>query len=206
MEAMGYHDLKEEQFYNSAMCAAAYAKGLDKGNKAWFIGAQGMKQALVDEGFVITDTDPDFVFIGLDKNADYHSYSKALQLLLNGALLVGTNKDRILAKPSGFEMGNGSVVKMFEYATGQHSPDLAKPAMPILDFLLKKEGLSKNDIVLVGDNLETDIALGYNNGVQTILTESGVHTRKDTDRLGIHPDIIVDSLQSVDWLRIAQSE
>ena len=81
-----------------------------------------MKDALNQEGFIIDDENPDFVFIGLDKDATYASYSKALSLILNGAKIIGTNNDRILAKPGGFEVGNGSVVDMFEYAANQKIP------------------------------------------------------------------------------------
>ena len=104
--------------------------------------------------------------MGLDKDATYASYSYALQFLLDGAQLIGTNKDWILAKPNGFEMGNGSIVAMFEYATKQTSPDIAKPAYPILKYFLQHFDLHKEEILLVGDNLGTDILLGVENGIQ----------------------------------------
>lgn len=163
------------------------------------IGQDGMREALEKEGFVITDDHPDFVFVGLDKNGDYARYSKALRFLLEGARLVGTNLDRILAKPGGFEVGNGSIVKLFEYASGQTSPDIAKPAWPILETALAHAGIDKEQAVIVGDNLETDIALGYNNGVATVFVESGVHRRDDIERLQIHPDTTVASLDDFDF-------
>ncbi len=49
----------------------------------------------------------------------------------------------------------------------------------------------------MGDNLETDIALGYNNHVKTVLVESGVHTREDIDRLGVIPDQVIGSLDEL---------
>lgn len=203
MNRMGYTDIRAEDFVNSAMAAARYVKHLNQGNRAWMIGQDGMKQALLDEGFEITDDHPDFVFIGLDKTADYAKYSKALALLLDGAKLVGTNMDRILAKPGGFEVGNGSVVAMFEYATGQKSPQIAKPYAPILETALAYAGISKEDAVLIGDNLETDIALGYNNGVRTLFVESGVHHREDIERLAVIPDETVASLDEADFLRLS---
>lgn len=124
--------------------------------------------------------------------------------MLNGARLIGTNHDRILAKPGGFEVGNGSVVALFEYATATPSPRIGKPDRPILDYALKKAGISKEDAVLVGDNLETDVALGYNNKVQTVFVQSGVHHEKDIQRLKIFPDLCVESLDDVDFLRLCE--
>ena len=81
MEEMGYTNIKPEMFYNSAMAASQYVKKHYEGNKAYYIGKQGMKDALNQEGFIIDDENPDFVFIGLDKDATYASYSKALSLI-----------------------------------------------------------------------------------------------------------------------------
>lgn len=203
MLEMGYTGIRPEQFFNSAMASAMYAREHFEGKKAWYIGEAGMKQALEENGFVITEDHPDFVFVGLDKNADYRKYSRALSFLLNGARLIGTNKDRILAKPGGFEVGNGSVVALFEYATGQKSPDIAKPSGVMLDLCLKYFNLRREDVILVGDNLETDIALGYYNHVETLFVTSGVHTEQDIDRLKIIPDHRTEDLSELDPCLVA---
>ena len=153
--------------------------------------------ALENEGFILDDKHPDFVFIGLDKDATYQSYSKALSLALNGAKIIGTNNDRILAKPGGFEVGNGSVVDMFEYATCQKSPRIGKPNRPILDLCLNHFHLTKDEIVLLGDNLETDIKLGYEQNIETVLVQTGVHKKEDIERLQIYPTHVVDTLMDL---------
>lgn len=197
MENMGYTGIRADMFYNSAMAASQFVRANYSGNKAYFIGKKGMEQALLDEGFVISEEDPDFVFVGLNKDATYMDYSKALTYLLNGAQLIGTNGDRILAKPGGFEVGNGSVVALFEYATQQKSPEIAKPHKPILDLFLKHFDLKREDILLIGDNLETDISLGCRCGVDTLFVQTGVHTKADIERLHIHPTHVVDTLLDV---------
>lgn len=195
MEKMGYSGISPDQFYNSAMASVQYVRSHYPENTAYYIGKEGMRQALLDEGFTITDQSPDFVFVGLNKDASYRDYSKALQFLLDGAKLIGTNQDRVLAKPGGFEMGNGSIVAMFEYASSQKSPNIAKPHTPILDLCLAHFQLKKEDVILIGDNLETDILLGQNAGVQTIFVQTGVHTWEDMDRLHIYPDVVVENLE-----------
>lgn len=194
---MGYKGIQANMFYNSAMASVEYVKRHSKKRKAYYIGEEGMKQALLEGGFELVDTHPDFVFIGLKKNIDYASYSKALSHLLDGAILIGTNMDRILVKPGGFELGNGSIVSMFEYASKQKSPQIAKPNYPILEYCLEHFHLNKEDVVLVGDNLETDIQLGYKNGIQTIFVQTGVHTKEDIEKLQIYPDYVVNSLMDI---------
>ncbi|MDO4465761.1 MAG: HAD-IIA family hydrolase [Bacillota bacterium] len=197
MENVGYQNISADMFYNSAMASCEYVKKNFEGRKAYFIGQSGLEEALLENGFEITEKNPDYVFIGLDKNASYASYSKALSFLLEGAKLIGTNKDRILAKPEGFEIGNGAIIAMFEYATGQISPDIAKPSKQILELCLAHFNLTKEDIILVGDNLETDIRLGYENGVETIFVQTGIHKKEDIEKIGVFPTHIVDTLEDL---------
>lgn len=198
MEDMGYNNISQNQFYNSAMAAADYVALNYPQRKAWFIGQLGLKDALEQDGFEITEDHPDFVFVGMDQSATYKTYCKALDFLLNGAKLIGTNSDRLLATPAGFDVGNGAVVAMLEYASGQQSPQIGKPHAPILDLFLKKHGLKREDVVVVGDNLETDIALGYNNQVKSVFVMSGVHGLGDIDRLKIRPDLVLEDLGAME--------
>ena len=194
MEKMGYTGIKEEQFFTSAMAAAIYAKKHYEKRNAYYIGQDGLKEALLDQGFHITEENVDFVFVGLDTSGTYEKYSKALQFLLDGATLIGTNDDRLLAQPSGFHIGNGSIVAMFEYATKQQSPKIGKPHDTILLECLEYIHKQKDEVVIVGDNLETDILLGVRNGIESVFVTSGVHNRKDVDKFGIKPSKIVDDL------------
>ena len=194
---MGYEGINPSMFYNSAMASVQYVKDHYKERKVYYIGCDGLKEALVEEGFIFDDQHPDFVFVGLQKDIDYNGYSKALSYLLNGAKLIGTNKDRILAKPSGFELGNGAIISMFEYASKQISPDIAKPSCVILEYCCKYFDLNYEDIVLIGDNLETDIKLGFNLSIKTVFVQTGIHTKSDIDSLKIYPDVIVDELSDL---------
>ena len=57
--------------------------------------------------------------------------------------------------------------------------------------------VKKEDVILVGDNLETDILLGVKQGIETILVTTGVHQKEDCERLNVHPDHIISSLLEI---------
>ncbi len=194
---MGYTDIFEEDFFTSAMAAAIYARKHYEKRRAFYIGEDGLKEALLEQGFTLCEENPDFVFVGLDQKADYQKYSKAVDALTKGAVLIGTNHDRLLAQPTGFAVGNGSVVTMMEYASNQKSPRIGKPYAPILEEALRVSGCRKEDVLVVGDNLETDICLGLDHGVETIFVLGGVHDLSDIDRLKIQPDHIVKNLHQL---------
>ena len=195
MEKLGFVGIKEEHFFTSAMAAVMHMakKGF---TKAQYIGMDGLKEALMNNGFEISE-EPECLFVGLDKAGTYERYSVALQYLLNGAILVGTNDDRLLANGKSYNVGNGSIVRMFEYATGQTSLRIGKPSKVILEEALDYLHLNKEDCIIIGDNLETDIALGMNEHVKTVMVLTGVHHVDDIDRLKIYPDVIVHRLDEL---------
>lgn len=197
MERLGFQGIKEEHFYTSSIAAAKYMKKHSQKRKAWFIGKKGLEEALIQEGFQITEDHPDFVFVGLDVEGSYDLYSKALRFLLNGAKLIGTNADRRLASNEGYIIGNGSVIKMLEYASGQVSEKIGKPYAPMLEGVLDYLQLSKEDVIIIGDNLETDIALGTQHGVETIFVTSGVHQKSDCEELQIFPTKRIENLKEL---------
>lgn len=197
MEKMGFTGIKESHFFTSAMAAAAHIAKSSTLRKCDFIGMDGLREALENNGFEIVDENADFLFVGLDRSGTYTNYSKKLRHLLNGAKLVGTNSDRLLANDEGFNVGNGAVVAMFEYATGQKSEAIGKPNAPILDEALAYINKSKEECAIIGDNLETDIKLGSDNGVDTIFITTGVHTIEDIAKLKIEPTMTISSLKSL---------
>ncbi len=194
MEKLGFKGIREDQFFTSSMAAARTMMKTSDRRNAYYIGQDGLKEALLDAGFTLCEENVDFVFVGLDAHATYETYSKALGYLMNGAKLVGTNNDRKLPHGKGYKIGNGSIVAMFEYASEQQSPKIGKPYAPILEEALDYFGIKKEEAVCIGDNLETDILLGINCNVDTIFVTTGVHTFEDIERFQIEPTMKIHSL------------
>ncbi len=192
MLKMGFRGVTPAHFYTSAMAAAdAISLLTPHKKKAYYIGENGMRNALLDNGFIITSNQPDYLFVGLDRGATYSDYSHALKILIEGATLVATNDDRMLLTESGPSIGNGSVVAMFEYASSTKAIKIGKPHSPIIEGALRKMMVAKEDVIILGDNLETDILCGNNAGIDTILVTTGVHTMEDCHRLQIFPTYIM---------------
>lgn len=198
MLKMGFKGIKPQHFYTSAMAAAdKIATDYPLAKEVYYIGEQGMKEALLNKGFHINPNDAEFLFVGLDRQATYSDYSHAIKLIKKGATLVGTNNDRILLGEKGENIGNGAIVAMFEYASNTEAIKIGKPHQAILDGALAYMGITKEKVTLLGDNLETDIQCGINYGIETIFVSSGVHTFEDCGKLGIHPTYLTDNLKGL---------
>ena len=66
--------------------------------------------------------------------------------------------------------------------------------METLQMIMERTGCQKEEMVVIGDRLETDIALGALNGVTSVLVLTGVTSRADVETSAIKPDIIVDHI------------
>lgn len=198
MLKMGFTKIKPEMFYTSAMAASDYVARLYPGKKrAAYIGETGMRRALLDNDFEIVTKDADFLFVGLDRNATYTDYSYALRALKEDGLLVGTNNDRTLLSEKGHNIGNGAVVAMFEYALNTKAIEIGKPHHPIIEGALRYIDEPKSNCIIIGDNLETDIKVGSDAGIDTVLVTTGMHNMSDCFELGIKPTYIVEDLRGL---------
>ena len=120
----------------------------------------------------------------------------AMLLLRNGAALVGICADRIYPSPRGLEFGVGAMAAMLAYAAGVSPVFCGKPEKLFFDELCHRLHVRPDRCVLIGDNLESDIAGAKGVGMKTILTLTGVATRDDVQRLppAARPDWIIDDL------------
>ena len=194
---LGFKDIKEEDFFTSAIATAKFISKNYTEKKCFILGESGLEEALKECNLELVQEDADFVVVGLDRNATYQKYSQALHNILAGAKFISTNPDRLLANNGTFDIGNGAVIDMLEYASGVEAIKIGKPYQTILNILLEEKNLKKEDIILLGDNLETDIKLGYDANIETIMVCSGVHTEKDIERLKVYPTRVVKNLREL---------
>jgi HAD superfamily hydrolase (TIGR01450 family) len=103
----------------------------------------------------------------------------ALALLRKGAALVAICADRVFPSPRGLEFGSGALAAMLTYASGVKPVFCGKPERFFFVELCRRLDVDPEGCVLIGDNLESDIAGARAMGMQTILTLSGVTRRRD---------------------------
>ncbi len=195
---IGYQGIEPRHFYTSAMAASdTMIRRFPEKKRALMIGADGLQEALENNGYQLVDHDADLVFVGLDKQGNWQKYSQALREVLKGAILVGTNNDRILLSEEGANCGNGSVVALMEYASSREAVKIGKPYEAIVTGALRQLGMSREEVVIVGDNMETDILCGVNTGIKTILVTTGVHTRQQAMAYPFAADHIIEDLREL---------
>lgn len=124
---------------------------------------------------------------------------QALVLLRKGAMLVGICADRVYPSPRGLEFGVGAMCAMMGYAANTVPVFCGKPEPIFFRELCRRLKVEPQSCVLIGDNLESDIAGGKSVGMTTVLTLCGVCTRDDAQRLPPpkRPDHVITDLREV---------
>ncbi|HET6250457.1 MAG TPA: HAD-IIA family hydrolase [Tepidisphaeraceae bacterium] len=123
----------------------------------------------------------------------------AMLLLRKGAALVAICADRVYPSPRGLEFGVGAMAAMLSYAAGVPPIFCGKPEKLFFDELCHRVGVKPERCVLIGDNLESDIAGAKGVGMKTILTLTGVATREDAMKLeqAKRPDWVIEDLNEL---------
>ncbi len=144
----------------------------------------------------------DVVVASLDLDLSFRSLSHAHWALRHGgARLVAPSHDRNFPWSSGSLPGGGALASALAYSAGVESIMVGKPATRMFDEILKRENAHASDLVLVGDNIETDIGAAKALGARSVLVFTGVSTAEDLERAAAadRPDYAIADLSQFPW-------
>jgi NagD protein len=208
LDRMGV-SVSADAIYTAARAACDYVLETFSGRlpRVFNLATEGVHEMLDGRvHWVSTTGEPcDAVICGAPANA-YATEDRrrvALQLLRTnlhyGAQLVGICADRVYPSPRGLEFGSGAFSYMIGYASNLRPIFCGKPEKLFFTELCRRMNIEASQCVLIGDNLEADIAGGKAMGMKTILTLTGVTRRRDVPRISeeLRPDRIVDDLREL---------
>ncbi len=190
-------DVSEKHFYTSALATAAFLKEQAPGCSVYAIGEAGLFNALYDAGITMNDVNPDYVVVGEGKSYSLESLTKATNLVLGGAKLIGSNSDVSGPIENGIAPACGALVAPIEMATGKKAYFCGKPNPLMMRTGLKILGCHSAEAVMVGDRMDTDIISGLECGMSTVLVLSGVSTVETLDTYGYRPSIVLEGVGDI---------
>ena len=190
-------DVPEEHFYTSALATAAFLKKQAPGCSVYAIGEAGLLNALYDAGITMNDVNPDYVVIGEGKGYTLDTLTKATNLVLKGAKLIGANSDLTGPIENGIMPACRALVAPIELATGKQAYFCGKPNPLMMRTGLDILGCHSAEAVMVGDRMDTDVIVGMESGMSTVLVLSGVSTRETIDTFAYRPSIVLDGVGNI---------
>jgi HAD superfamily hydrolase (TIGR01458 family) len=139
---------------------------------------------------------PEYIVIGDNRSKfDFDHMNHALRLLLRGAKIIGMNPDLVDNNSGEPELNVGSWVKMLEVASGVEAVYIGKPFPWIFELTLEGMGLNKEQVLMIGDRVQTDIRGAKDFGIRAALVKTGEYKPRDLD--DAKPDFILDSMEGL---------
>lgn len=190
-------DIAVEHFYTSALATAAFLAAQHPGATAFVIGEAGLLNALYGAGIAMNNVDPDYVVVGESHSYTYERLCQAVAFVRRGAKLIGTNPDLTGPVENGVIPATGSLMAPIELATGGKAYYVGKPNPLMMRHALKRLGVRREDTVIFGDRMDTDIIAGIEAEIETALVLTGVTSRADLARFAYRPNHILDSVADI---------
>jgi len=184
----------KKRIFTSSMATAKFLYSQHPEGKAFVIGENGLTQALYEEGYIITDINPDYVVLGETFSYDIDDITKAIRLISDGALFIATNPDNVGREKEGLVPACGALAALIKKATGKEPFFVGKPNPLMMRFAMNFLGIHSSKTVMIGDRMDTDVISGIEAGVETILVLSGVSTRDDIDMYPYRPTHVLESI------------
>jgi NagD protein len=187
-------DVPPERIHTSALATAQFLHSQRPHGTAYVIGEDGLFEALEDIGYTFTDREPDYVVIGETQDYSFDRLTRAIRLIAAGARFIATNPDVSGPSEDGLVPATGAVTALIERAIGVAPYFIGKPNPLMIRTALRRLGEHSEHTIMVGDRMDTDILIGIESGLETVLVLTGVTSRELVARFPYQPGRIVDSV------------
>lgn len=186
--------VSEEHIYTSAMATASFLSSQAPNGTVYVLGEGGLLSSLHAEGLRMVESEPDFVVLGEGRNFTLEMVQKAVDMILEGAKFIATNRDPSPKQKGWNNLGIAATAAMIEEATGKKAFVTGKPSPVMMRSARKFIGLETAYTTVIGDTMETDIRGGVQMGYKTILVLSGVSKKEELNNYAFKPDLIIDNI------------
>jgi len=170
-----------------------------KDKKSYLVTTEEVAQEFIEFPQVRGSEIPDFVIIGdFHDNWAVERLNTAFKYVLKGAKLLGTQGNKYYLDHNGEPViDTGSFVQMIANAANVTPIIFGKPSKDYFLQALNKLDLTPNEVIVVGDDIESDIQGAINAGIKGILVKTGKGEFYDPSKTMIIPDAIIDSISSL---------
>ena len=189
-----------EDFFTSADATALHLKKNHPSDKIYAAGTASFREQLSACGLNITDKledDVSCLVCGFDTELTFSKLEDCCKLLGRGVDFVATNPDWVCPTEYGYVPDCGSVCEMLFRATGRRPLFIGKPRPEMALYAIEKAGISKDEAIMVGDRIYTDIKCGLNAGISTALVLSGESTRQTLEQSEEKPEYVFEDISAL---------
>ncbi len=206
LNRMGFPATRED-IVTSGDVTAAYLKLHHPNTPVYLVGTQALEDAFRAEGIHLTNRagqapaeQAEIVVVSFDTTVTYEKLETACNLLLKGAKFYSTHPDLVCPMEGGVMPDSGALCALLTACTNRKPKYFGKPEHETAAMIEHLFHIPPEKTAIVGDRLYTDIALGKNNGLLSVLVLTGESKPEDVNDNN-RPDIMLNNIgQILDYL------
>lgn len=186
-------EIKAAEVLTSGQATARYlARSYPPGSRVHVFGMDSLREAVVEEGFVLADDDVAVVVASMDRDVNYEKLKRASLLIRRGALFVATNLDPTQPTVEGLLPGTGSMIAALRTASETEPVAIGKPEPIMFELAMQAMDAQPHTTAMLGDRVDTDLVGGRLAGCRTIGVLSGSSSRAEMEAFG--PDFLFEDI------------
>ncbi|CDK40957.1 HAD-IIA family hydrolase [Halorubrum sp. AJ67] len=198
--AAGY-DVDADRVFTAGSVTTRYLGRHHADDDLLCIADSGLLDQFAAAGLSTTDDvdAADALVASIDREFDYEDLCTALWALERDIPFIGTDPDVVIPAPERDVPGSGAVINAIA-GVAERDPDavLGKPSDTAIEMVRERLPYPPEECLVVGDRLDTDIALGERAGMTSVLVRSGVTDADDLAASEVSPDYVLDHLGEID--------
>jgi 4-nitrophenyl phosphatase len=198
--AAGY-DVDADDVFTAGTVTTRYLREHHAEKDLLCVADPGLLDQFADAGLSTTDDvdAADALVASIDREFDYEDLCTAMWTLERGVPFIGTDPDVIIPAPERDVPGAGAVLNAIA-GVAEREPDavLGKPSDTAIEMVRERLTYPPEECLVVGDRLNTDIALGERAGMTTVLVRTGVTDEDRISAADVTPDHVLDDLGDID--------
>lgn len=201
-------DIDHKNIYTASYLISKYiAENFSHIKHLYLIGGEGLEKELTEKGFTIyggpeeknikkidnfvsseiekieVDENIQACLCGFDEKFDYFKLTYGGQVILNTGLFFGTNYDRRVRIGNKYSPGSYTFIAALEAFTERKAQIITKPDPRSLGVIMSDHGFdlssSREKMLMIGDNFNTDIQFANNNKISSLLILTGITTEEE---------------------------
>ncbi|MGX4257230.1 HAD-IIA family hydrolase [Bacillus velezensis] len=188
----------ERSIVLSSSVTASFLKKHYPLSKVWVLGEKGLTDELALAGVTLAQNPQaaDWLVISLHETVTYEDLNLAFKAASSGARIIATNRDRSFPNEGGHAMDVAGMIGAIEASAGAKTElVIGKPSWLMAEAACEALGLPPEECAIIGDSLESDIAMGRLYGMKSVLVLTG-SAKLGEPRL-YEPDIVLNSIKDL---------
>ncbi|WP_117591475.1 HAD-IIA family hydrolase [Haloprofundus halophilus] len=195
-------DVGPDEVLTSGTATTAYLEAEHANDSLFVVGETGLTDQFEDAGLTVTadPTAADAVVVSIDRGFHYDDLVAAMVALEDESVpFLSTDPDMTIPAVDRDLPGSGAMTHAVAGVVGR-SPDatLGKPSAHARRLALDRLGHDAERCLVVGDRLDTDIALGASAGMTTVLVKTGIADDRALAESAVEPDYVLDSFADIE--------